>query len=57
MASSVAAPEIHFNPVPTPEWSVAVAAPAESGGSPFVPVKGIPGFYDKAIHVEEATPE
>ena len=57
MASSVAAPEIHFNPVPTPEWSVAVAAPAESGVSPFVPVKGNPRFYYKAIHVEEATPE
>ncbi len=29
-----------------------------AGISPFVPVKqGHPGFYSKAVHVEEATPE
>jgi hypothetical protein len=51
---AVAAPENHSIPAPTPAWSVAMAAPAEFGISPFVPVKGHPGFYYKAVHVEEA---
>jgi hypothetical protein len=53
----VATPEILPNPVPAPKRSVVMAASAESGVSPFVPVKGHTGFHYKAVPVEEATPE
>jgi hypothetical protein len=51
----MAARGIQDLPASTPEWSIAMAAPAEAGISPLV--EGPPGFYYKAVHVEEVTPE